>query len=320
MFVSIKTPNGGTRGLAKFIGRVGERASVEFFDAPTLPPRTEEIDAGLVEPITLPEQTRLYHFNERLQAWRIGRLIDDHGDSQFIKFPNGEGALLPVSDVFVRCAAPIADPTPFLAAKITETPRFADARSAFVRSVVAQRGASIGMSALLSSAIELEAHQIEVVRRVLQDPIQRYLLADEVGLGKTIEAGILIRQCFLDGGPDTQVVVLTPAALVPQWRAELSNRFFLGSRLNSSLHVLSLAQERQALCHIANAAMLVIDEAHHLRRDGDDSRIAFFDQVAAAAARLDRSLIALRNSRAAQHTRLPRDAPFARSEDLPGGR
>ena len=191
MFVSIKTPNGGTRGLAKFIGRVGERASVEFFDAPTLPPRTEEIDAGLVEPITLPEQTRLYHFNERLQAWRIGRLIDDHGDSQFIKFPNGEGALLPVSDVFVRCAAPIADPTPFLAAKITETPRFADARSAFVRSVVAQRGASIGMSALLSSAIELEAHQIEVVRRVLQDPIQRYLLADEVGLGKTIEAGIL---------------------------------------------------------------------------------------------------------------------------------
>ena len=96
--------------------------------------------------------------------------------------------------------------------------------------------------------------------------------------------------------------MLTPAALVPQWRAELSNRFFLGSRLNSSLHVLSLAQERQALCHIANAAMLVIDEAHHLRRDGDDSRIAFFDQVAAAAARLDRVLLlsatpALHNTR-----------------------
>jgi hypothetical protein len=34
---------------------------------------------------------------------------------------------------------------------------------------------------------------VEVVRRVLQDPAQRYLLADEVGLGKTIEAGILIR-------------------------------------------------------------------------------------------------------------------------------
>jgi ATP-dependent helicase HepA len=176
VFVSVKTPNGGTRGLAKLIGRVGECASVEFFDAPTLRPRTEEIDAGLVEPITLPEQTRLYHFNERLQAWRIGRLVDDHGDSQLIKFPNGQSAILPVTDVFVRCAAPIADPTPFLAAQITETPRFADARSEFVRSVIAQRGACMGMSALLSSAIELEAHQVEGVRRVLQDPIQRSLL------------------------------------------------------------------------------------------------------------------------------------------------
>lgn len=136
----------------------------------------------------------------------------------------------------MRCGAPVADPTPFLAAKITETPRFVDARSAFVYSVVAQRSASMGMSALLSSAIELEAHQVEVVRRVLQDPIQRYLLADEVGLGKTIEAGILIRQCFLDGGAETHVVVLAPAALVPQWSAELATKFFLGDLLDSSLH------------------------------------------------------------------------------------
>jgi ATP-dependent helicase HepA len=302
MFVSVKTPSGDIRGLAKLVGHEDAFASVEFFDAPTLPPRMESVDLRLVEPITLPEQTRLYHFNEGLQAWRIGRLIDDHGDSQFIKFPNGQSAILPVADVFVRCAAPIADPTPFLAAKITETPRFADARSAFVRSIVAQRGASIGMSALLSSAIELEAHQVEVVRRVLQDPVQRYLLADEVGLGKTIEAGILIRQCFLDGDPETQVVVLAPAALVPQWREELARKFYLGERIDSSLHVLSLDQERLVLRHLPNATMLVVDEAHHLRRDGGGGRPAFFDQVAAAAAHLDRVLLlsatpALHNTR-----------------------
>jgi ATP-dependent helicase HepA len=300
MFVSVRTSNGVVRGLAKLVGRAGDRASVEFFDAPTLPPRVEEVNPTLVDPITLPGQTRLYHFNERLQAWRTGRLIDDHGDSQLVKFPNGQSAILPMADVFVRCGAPVADPTPFLAAKITETPRFADARSAFVRSVVAQRGASMGMSALLSSAIELEAHQVEVVRRVLQDPIQRYLLADEVGLGKTIEAGILIRQCFLDGGAETHVVVLAPAALASQWRAELATKFFLGERLDSSLHVLSLDQEQQVLHHLANATMLVIDEAHHLRREG--SRASLFDHVAAAAARLDRVLLlsatpALHNTR-----------------------
>ena len=300
MFVSVRSSNGVARGLAKLIGIVGDCVSVEFFDAPTLPPRVETVSLTLVDQVTLPEQTRLYHFDERLQGWRIGRVMDDHGDAQFVKFPNGQSTILPAADVFVRCGAPVADPTPFLAATITETPRFADARSAFVRSVVAQRGASMGMSALLSSAIELEAHQVEVVRRVLQDPIQRYLLADEVGLGKTIEAGILIRQCFLDGGAETDVVVLAPAALAPQWRAELATKFFLGERLDSSLHVLSFDQEQQVLRHLPNATMLVIDEAHHLRREG--GRAILFDHVAAAAARLDRVLLlsatpALHNTR-----------------------
>jgi ATP-dependent helicase HepA len=302
VFVNVKAPNGLPRGLAKLIARAGPRATVEFFDAPTTPARIEDVGVELLEPTTLPEQTRLYHFNERLQSWRIGRLIDDHGDAQLVKFPNGQSATLPVTDVFVRCAGPIADPTPFLAAKITETPRFADARSEFVRSIVAQRGASRGMSALLSSAIELEAHQVEVVRRVLMDPVQRYLLADEVGLGKTIEAGILIRQCFLDGGSETLVLVLCPAALVPQWRAELTNKFFLGDRLDSSLHVLPLSERTQILRHLASASMLVIDEAHHFRREGDPGQIGFFDQVASAAVHLDRVLLlsatpALHNTR-----------------------
>ena len=68
----------------------------------------------------------------------------------------------------MRWARTIADPTPFLDGKINETPRFADSRSAFVRSLLSQRAASMGMSALPSSAVELEAHQIEVVRRIFR--------------------------------------------------------------------------------------------------------------------------------------------------------
>jgi ATP-dependent helicase HepA len=45
------------------------------------------------------------------------------------------------------------------------------------------------MSSLISSRVEIEPHQIAVVRRILQDQNPKYLLADEVGLGKTIEAG-----------------------------------------------------------------------------------------------------------------------------------
>ena len=55
---------------------------------------------------------------------------------------------------------------------------------------------------------------------------QRYLLADEVGLGKTIEAGVLIRQCVLDAPNEAAILILAPEPLIRQWRGELSNRFF----------------------------------------------------------------------------------------------
>lgn len=66
------------------------------------------------------------------------------------------------------------------------------------------------MSGLISSIIDLEKHQYEVVRRVLQDPVQRDLLADEVGLGKTIEAGELMRQYVLDDPDSHRILILAP--------------------------------------------------------------------------------------------------------------
>lgn len=211
-------------GIGKLVERTGKQCTVEYFDAPTSEPIIRQFESNQIQVVSLPEQTRVYHFNETVGAWEIGRILDDLGDSQLIRFPNSTTKHLKVTDIFVRWARPIADPTPFLGGKINETPRFADSRSAFVRSLLSQRAASMGMSALPSSAVELEAHQIEVVRRILQDPVQRYLLADEVGLGKTIEAGVLIRQVILDAAEDALVLVIVPGPLVPQWRSELETK------------------------------------------------------------------------------------------------
>jgi ATP-dependent helicase HepA len=82
--------------------------------------------------------------------------------------------------------------------QINETAFWHQARSEFVRHLVYQHQVNKGLPALISSSIELVPHQVAVVHRVLHDPFQRYLLADEVGLGKTIEAGALIRQFTLD--------------------------------------------------------------------------------------------------------------------------
>ena len=61
-----------------------------------------------------------------------------------------------------------------------------------------QRVLASDVLGLWSAAVDLEPHQYRVVQQVLRDPIQRYLLADEVGLGKTIEAGAILRQYVID--------------------------------------------------------------------------------------------------------------------------
>src|SRR5690554_1434459 len=69
-------------------------------------------------------------------------------------------------------------------------------------------------------------HQIATVKRVISKMHGRAILADEVGLGKTIEAGMIIKEYILRRVVK-KVLVLTPASLCRQWAAELSQKFAL---------------------------------------------------------------------------------------------
>ena len=166
--------------------------------------------------------------------------------------------------MFVRWKRPINDPVVFLGKFVTETPIYAQARSGFLKNYMAQRGGAFGISALLSSSIELEPHQIGVIRRVLTDPSQRYLLADEVGLGKTIEAGVIVRQAVLDDLVNHRILVLVPHSLVSQWRKELIERFALGDFVDESVFVLPMEDGPILRDCLSNLSLIAIDEAHHL--------------------------------------------------------
>lgn len=74
--------------------------------------------------------------------------------------------------------------------------------------------------------IEELPHQIRVAQQALQAPMSgRVILADEVGLGKTIEAGIILKELAVRGLA-RRILILTPASLVTQWVDELSEKFF----------------------------------------------------------------------------------------------
>jgi SNF2 family DNA or RNA helicase len=125
-------------------------------------------------------------------------------------------------------------------------------------------------------------HQIETVRKVLKQFRGRVLLADEVGLGKTIEAGMVLKEYALRGMAE-RMLVLTPASLVGQWREELETKFGLDfatthdnlardapqafwdqKRIVASI---ATARRREHTDCLARCSfdLVVVDEAHHLR-------------------------------------------------------
>ena len=182
-----------------------------------------------IERAYLPVQTRVYRHMSG-GRWQVGRVLEDDESFIFVQFPNGEALNVEAEQLQVRWDLPLTDPLPLLAAETTETPFLADARIEFVRAVARQHHDAAGVSAVFCSSIDLVDYQFDVVRRVLTDPIQRYLLADEVGLGKTIEAAIIARQYFIDDAT-ARAVLIVPPALVYQWSRELSIRFGLGNEL-----------------------------------------------------------------------------------------
>jgi len=224
---------GHYRGLVK--DKTKTIVDVEYFHAPG-DTRLRQVPMDNIVGAHLSEQTRCYV--ERDEDWIPGRIkrYRSEGDEYEVDFLGEARSFVPASKIYVRWAKPLEDPTEMLAAKQHGTVFFRSQRLPYVRRMLLQRAASRGHTGLLSSNVDLYPHQVEIVRRVLQDPVQRYLLADEVGLGKTIEAGVILRQYLLDAGREATVIIAAPSSLKRQWRNELESKFGVGG-LPGSVHI-----------------------------------------------------------------------------------
>lgn len=83
---------------------------------------------------------------------------------------------------------------------------------------------SAGILSALSSGVIPLPHQLHVLERALETRNIRYILADEVGLGKTIEAGMIIKELKVRG-LITRILVVCPTGLVSQWSVEMQEKF-----------------------------------------------------------------------------------------------
>jgi ATP-dependent helicase HepA len=206
----------------------------------------------------LPGQTRCYYSDNGTVL--VGRVLSCvrsiNGASYHVSFPLNNVRLMAETDFHVRSYLPAGDPVATLTSLAHQTPFLFDRRAEWFERYIRQVWFSRGLRGLISSKIEFFPHQVEIVRRVLQDPIVRYLLADEVGLGKTIEAGVILRQLHLDA-PHLRILVLVPRLLVQQWRDELADRFDL-----TDLEVKS--HEEVTASQLGTHGIIVVDEAHRI--------------------------------------------------------
>jgi ATP-dependent helicase HepA len=251
----------GQKGIGKLQSATDGRCTVSIFHSIQ---RSEEIEC-VVDDIArafLSPQTRAYVFDD--ERMRVGRISDylqhENGLVTYeVRFPNGKLKDFSEVDLFVRPWNAPEDPAEMLAAGAAESQFLHDRRQAALTPLRTLSSAAQGLTALLSAGIDFVPHQVAAVRRVLSDPIQRYLLADEVGLGKTIEAGLIIRQHLIDN-PDTEVLIATPGALCEQWRRELSEKL----RLDQFGEPFECCSHADFARVTRTPDVLVVDEAHHL--------------------------------------------------------
>ena len=219
---------------------------------------------------------------------------------------------LPTDDTFVRPprrkteeAEPEPDvETPYVeeepAVKLTDDERVRQVWS-FIKN--APRRSDGAMVAVETSVVKPWPHQLRAYMRMLDTWPFRLLIADEVGLGKTIEAGLIIRHIWISGLAK-RILIMAPAGVLPQWQSELYEKFnllvpvYTGHVLVWPIHhgaegplqqkigrsewtkqpivIVSsqLMRRRDRQDELADAGdwdLLVLDEAHHARRKAPGS-------------------------------------------------
>ena len=137
---------------------------------------------------------------------------------------------------------------------------------------------------LSNSRTDLLPHQILLTRDVVTMRHRRLLVADEVGLGKTIELGMIIKE-LISRGEAIRVLIVTPAGLIKNWQSELRDAFRLNfeilgtdftdqgfaswenhNRVIASIDTIKRPQRMERLLGGPKWDMIIFDEAHHLSR------------------------------------------------------
>ena len=218
-----------------------------------------------------------------------GQVVVDQNDSVVVRFEHGIEECLAtdlelIDSLSERIAAKRLDPALHVVTRVL---------GECIRSV------NNAWGVFSRSRIALLPHQLWVCKRVLESWPTRWLVADDVGLGKTIEAGLILTP-LLSSGRVRRLLILAPASLVEQWQVRLREMFDIRisiyiaaadkdtsdfwnthDRVIASAHTLRLDKGGRwgRLLDAEPWDLVLVDEAHHMNVDEHEGRTLSYQLV-----------------------------------------
>ena len=225
-----------------------------------------------------------------MPTWRC-QIFSEAGTPSIANVPEADLRPLPITDPLDR----------FRIREIGDTKRYQ------LRQVAQQyrtQNLQDDLVSLGQSQIDIQPHQVSVVHKVITNYPHRFLLCDEVGLGKTIEAGMVLKELRARGGAQ-RVLAIVPPNLVRQWQFEMRTKFnepfsvlntatvnslradgYRGNPFAHPNYSSILCSSRWAssrrwkdLCTEAYWDLIILDEAHHARSYPDGSTTGLYRLV-----------------------------------------
>lgn len=234
--------------------------------------------------------------------WQIERVSSMMGVLRY----HVHGQEKPLMETRLAANISLAKPLDRLLASRIETNEWYELRQEILRMQAAL--SNHPLRGLMGARVGIIAHQLYIAHEVGKRLAPRVLLADEVGLGKTIEAGLIIHQ-QLHTGRSERVLVLVPDSLQYQWLIEMRRRFNLNFAAFDLVRTAAIKEhspeenpfltEQQIICSVdllldhedllkqalaAGFDLLVVDEAHHLHWDETQGGNDKYNMVAQFAA------------------------------------
>lgn len=223
----------------------------------------------------------------------LGEFLD-----YFVRY-KGRITQLPENELIVTSTRQDPKPQEQMRSYELHHPKYRSLRNEIIECYSELESTTFGIEDLVGSRVHLLSHQAEAIVNVLNSPTPRFMLADEVGLGKTIEACVILK-ALRRREEKFRTLVFAPDSITQQWHNELDSKFWLDFLMTygtqdvqtdspGSIISFEELQRNPMLSQILARdewGLLIVDEAHKLRKDS-----ALYDQISDLSKTISRLLL-----------------------------